>query len=57
MASFDRVEAIEDKAKTTSHFNPLYSYKSEAHCMNVRRIVGSKAGNPDLDIPKFGVMK
>ena len=21
MASFDRVEAIEDKAKTTSHFN------------------------------------
>ena len=38
-------------------FNPLYSYKSEAHCMNVRRIVGSKAGNPDLDIPKFGVMK
>ena len=37
--------------------NPLYSCKSEANCMNVRRTVGSKAVNPDLVIPKFGLLK
>ena len=37
--------------------NPLYSCKSEANCMNVRRAVGSKAVNPDLVIPKFGLLK
>ncbi|NCP46264.1 MAG: hypothetical protein GW818_07585 [Flavobacteriales bacterium] len=43
--------------QTDSHFNPLYSCKSEANCMNVRRAVGCKAVNPDLVIPKFGLLK
>ena len=38
-----------------SNINPLYSYKNEVNCMNVRWIVGRKARNPDLVIPKFGV--
>ena len=37
--------------------SPLYSCKSEANCMNVRRAVVSKAVNPDLVIPKFGLVK
>ena len=35
--------------------NTLYSYKNEVNCMNVRWMVGRKARNPDLVIPKFGV--
>jgi len=40
-----------------SDVSPLYSCKSEANCMNVRRAVGCKAINPDLVIPKFGLLK
>jgi hypothetical protein len=34
--------------------NPLYSYKNEVNYMNVQWAKGSKAGNTDLEIPKFG---
>ena len=38
-------------------FNSLYSCKIEANCMNVPKAVGCKAVNPDLVIPKFGLLK
>jgi hypothetical protein len=34
--------------------NPLYSYLSKAKGMNVRWVLGCKAGDPDLATPKIG---